>query len=38
MSDIKRLFDFPYHQQKNYNIADSLVAKYDGKWVKFSTD
>ncbi len=38
MSEIKRLFDFPYHQQKHYNIQDSLAAKYDGKWVKFSTD
>lgn len=38
MSAITRLFDFPYHQQKNYNIPDSLVTKQDGVWVKTSTD
>ncbi|NUY79449.1 long-chain fatty acid--CoA ligase [Flavobacterium sp. MAH-1] len=38
MSDIKRLFDFPYHQQKHYRIPDALVTKQDGKWVRTSTD
>ena len=38
MSAITRLFDFPYHQQKNYNIPDALVTKQDGVWVKTSTD
>lgn len=38
MASITRLFDFPYHQQEKYNIADSLVTKYDGKWVKTPTD
>ena len=37
MSDIKRLFDFPYHQLKHYNRPDSLVTKQDGKWVATST-
>lgn len=38
MSAITRLFDFPYHQQKNHNIPDALVTKQDGTWVKTSTD
>lgn len=38
MSAITRLFDFPYHQQKNHNIPDSLVTKQGGVWVKTSTD
>lgn len=38
MASITRLFDFPYHQQEKYSIPDSLVTKYDGKWVKTSTD
>ena len=38
MSTITRLFDFPYHQQKNYNIPDALVTKQDGVWVKTSTE
>ena len=38
MSAITRLFDFPYHQQKNYNIPDALVTKQDGVWVKTSTE
>jgi long-chain acyl-CoA synthetase len=35
---ITRLFDFPYHQLEKYPIPDSLVTKYDGKWVKTSTN
>ncbi len=38
MAAITRLFDFPYHQQKNHNIPDALVTKKDGTWVKTSTD
>jgi long-chain acyl-CoA synthetase len=38
MNKITRLFDFPYHQQEKYSIPDSLVTKYDGEWVKTSTD
>ncbi len=35
--EIKRLFDFPYYQLEKYNLDASLVTKYDGKWVKTST-
>ncbi|SCY01228.1 AMP-dependent synthetase/ligase [Flavobacterium caeni] len=38
MPEITRLFDFPYHQQKYYNIPDALVTKYNGQWVKTSSD
>lgn len=38
MAPIKRLFDFPYHQQEKYSIPDSLVTKVDGQWIKTSTD
>src|SRR6218665_2609153 len=37
MANITRLFDFPYHQLKNYNIPDALVTKYNGQWIKTST-
>lgn len=37
MTDITRLFDFPYHQQQHYNLPDALVTKYDGEWIKTST-
>ncbi len=34
---ITRLFDFPYYQLEKYNIADALVTKQNGVWVKTST-
>ena len=38
MITITRLFDFPYYQQEKYtNIADALVSKQNGVWVKTST-
>ncbi|MBC7606382.1 MAG: long-chain fatty acid--CoA ligase [Burkholderiales bacterium] len=38
MTQITRLFDFPYHQQEHYNIPDALVTKYNGQWTKTSTE
>ena len=38
MIAITRLFDFPYYQQQKYPIADALVTKQDGVWIKTSTD
>ena len=38
MNAITRLFDFPYHQLKTYNLSDSLVTKYGNDWVKTSTE
>ena len=37
MSEITRLFDFPYYQLKNHPLSDSLVTKYNGIWEKTST-
>ncbi|WP_194852592.1 AMP-dependent synthetase/ligase [Nonlabens antarcticus] len=34
---IKRLFDFPYHQLEKFPRKDSLVTKVNGKWVETST-
>jgi long-chain acyl-CoA synthetase len=38
MSTITRLFDFPYYQLEHYSIPDALVTKYNGVWVKTSTE
>ncbi|MBC7846091.1 MAG: long-chain fatty acid--CoA ligase [Flavobacterium sp.] len=38
MTEITRLFDFPYYQLKHYNIQDALVTKYNGVWIKTSTE
>ncbi|TBX68400.1 long-chain fatty acid--CoA ligase [Flavobacterium silvisoli] len=37
MAPITRLFDFPYHQLSKNNLKACLVTKYDGVWVKTST-
>jgi long-chain acyl-CoA synthetase len=37
MTAISRLFDFPYHQLSKNNLEACLVTKYDGVWVKTST-
>ena len=37
MTQISRLFDFPYHQLEKYNIKDALVTKQNGQWIKTST-
>jgi long-chain acyl-CoA synthetase len=37
MKEIKRLFDFAYYQLENKPNNAALVTKYDGEWVKTST-
>jgi long-chain acyl-CoA synthetase len=37
MTNITRLFDFPYYQLEKHNLSDALVTKYNGEWVKTST-
>jgi long-chain acyl-CoA synthetase len=37
MTDVTRLFDFPYYQLEKYNLPDALVTKYNGEWIKTST-
>lgn len=36
MTEVKRLFDFPYYQQERYPKDDALVTKVNGEWVKTS--
>jgi long-chain acyl-CoA synthetase len=38
MTNTTRLFDFPYYQLEHYPIEDALVTKYNGVWVKTSTE
>jgi len=35
--EITRLFDFPYYQLETYNLDAALVTKYNGEWIKTST-
>ena len=37
MITITRIFDFPYYQLEKNNISDCLVTKYNGEWIKTST-
>lgn len=37
MRQITRLFDFPYYQLENHKLDAALVTKYNGVWVKTST-
>ena len=37
MTEITRLFDFPYYQLSKNNLPDCLVTKYGTSWVKTST-
>lgn len=37
MVQITRLFDFPYYQLEKNNLSDCLVTKYNGEWIKTST-
>lgn len=37
MNTVTKIFDFPYYQLEHYNTSDALVTKYNGVWVKTST-
>ncbi|WP_431135218.1 AMP-dependent synthetase/ligase [Psychroserpens mesophilus] len=37
MTEVTRLFDFPYYQLENKPNASALVTKYNGKWTPTST-
>lgn len=37
MTEVTRLFDFPYYQLENKPNPKALVTKYDGKWTPIST-
>jgi long-chain acyl-CoA synthetase len=37
MAEINRIFDFPYHQLKTYNLKKAFSTKYNGEWQSIST-
>jgi len=37
MTEITRLFDFPYYQLEKYNLDKALTTKYNGTWKSTST-
>ena len=37
MTNITRIFDFPYYQLKKHNLKNALVTKVNGTWVETST-
>lgn len=37
MTEVKRLFDFPYYQLEKFNLKKALVTKYDGQWRAISS-
>jgi long-chain acyl-CoA synthetase len=37
MTDITRLFDFPYYEHAKYNLDAALVTKYEDQWIKTSS-
>lgn len=37
MTEVKRLFDFPYYQLEHYPQEGALVSKVNGEWIKTST-
>ena len=37
MSQISRLFDFPYYQLEKFPLEDAIVSKQNGNWIKLST-
>src|SRR5690606_26136099 len=37
MTEINRIFDFPYYQLKTYNLEKAFTTKYDGEWQSVSS-
>jgi len=37
MTEITRLFDFPYYMHETYNLEKAFITKYDGKWESISS-
>jgi long-chain acyl-CoA synthetase len=37
MTEITRLFDFPYYQLETYNLEKAFTTKYNGEWKSTST-
>ena len=37
MTDITRIFDFPYYQLETYNLEKAFTTKYNGEWNSISS-
>ena len=37
MTEITRLFDFPYYQRDRYNLEKAFTTKYNGQWQSISS-
>lgn len=37
MTEITRIFDFPYYQLETYNLDKAFTTKYKGEWKSTST-
>jgi long-chain acyl-CoA synthetase len=37
MTDITRIFDFPYYQLEKFNLKKAFTTKYNGKWHSISS-
>ncbi len=37
MTEITRLFDFPYYQRDAFNLQKAFTTKYDGQWQSISS-
>ena len=37
MTDITRIFDFPYYQLEKFNLDKAFTTKYNGKWHSISS-
>lgn len=37
MTEITRIFEFPYYQLETYNLDKALTSKYNGEWHSIST-
>ncbi|WP_443633519.1 AMP-dependent synthetase/ligase [Candidatus Marifrigoribacter sp. Uisw_064] len=37
MTDVKRLFDFPYYQLEKFDLEKAFISKKNGEWIATST-
>jgi len=37
MTEVTRIFDFPYYQLESYNLEKALTTKYNGEWKSLSS-
>ncbi|MEP5339691.1 MAG: AMP-dependent synthetase/ligase [Algibacter sp.] len=37
MTEVTRIFDFPYYMRETYNLKKAFTTKYDGEWKSISS-